>query len=573
MSNGRTFTQTISLVTCAVVFLALILPPSFCAGQQTYNPLHPDVERLVRPAIDYLGARGNESTSSAHLCLMALAYVEAIKRYEERIPSENGLVQLALAKTKAELERPRADPRSLLGGKEVYHMCVASILMCEVNAAQYENEIQSILDELVSRQTNFGAYTYTDKPTRGDTSQSQFAGLAFWVAKLNKFDIPLEAPRDCLNWYVDTMQPEGAWAYQYDGIRPAMQARTISILAASISSVYLFQDVLELAPKRKKGGKDGAATLWNNGLPPSISIYVPAKGRGAGKEKQKKSGPLVAFNTSKLSTVKRTANQYFAENFTVAPRFWGYYYLYALERYAFFREKSEGSFREVPDWYDQGVEHLKTRRDSDNSFKRGANAPENTLVATSFAVLFLVRASELLITPSNDSLATGELGFRENEKLTMGAKGKVKASGIVKNVDDVLTMLGDSNLDEARSEQIIEALGQAVDEFNKKKGKSRNEQIAFLRGLMRDKNFFRRSIAIKVLTRTSDFDNAPALIYALGDPDERIALEAHNGLRLISRKLDSISVPKDPTLADFTVAKKKWTKWYLSIRPGASLWD
>lgn len=566
MSNGRTLRQTISLLVCAVVFGTLVLPPSYCLGQKKYNPLHPEVEAMVRKASQYLSSDFGQLDSD-NLCLMALAYVEAIKRYEQRIPHENGLVQASIGRIKSEMQS------DVLGNKEIYYMCLASILMCEVDAKKHENDIQAILDELVKRQQSFGAFTYTNKQGIGDTSQSQFAGLAFWVAKFHKFNVPLEASKNCLTWYVDVMQPAGNWAYQYDSTgRPTTSTRSLSILAASISSVYLFSDVLELSPKRKKGGKGGAGSLWTNGLPPSVSLYLPPKGRDAGAQ-QDAGGPLVSFNTSKLSSVKRTANQYFGQNFTIELSWWKYYYLYALERYAYFREKSEGSFREVPDWYDQCVDHLKTVQLGNGSFQKVASAEENTDVSTAFAVLFLVRASELLITPPNDSLAIGGNGFQENEKLTMDSGGKVKATGAVKDLNDVMTLLNDSNLDEARTEQIVEALGQAVDEFNNKKGKSRNEQIAFLRGLMKDKNFFRRSVAIKVLTRTSDFDNAPALIYALGDPDVRIAHEAHNGLRLISRKLDSISVPDKPSLVDFAVAKKKWTKWYLSIRPGASLWD
>ena len=68
-------------------------------------------------------------------------------------------------------------------------------------------------------------------------------------------------------------------------------------------------------------------------------------------------------------------------------------------------------------------------------------------------------------------------------------------------------------------------------------------------------------------------DNVPALIYALGDPDLRISAEAHNGLRLISRKLDSIPVSDKPDHAEFQNLKRQWTEWYLRIRPGAELLD
>ena len=104
-------------------------------------------------------------------------------------------------------------------------------------------------------------------------------------------------------------------------------------------------------------------------------------------------------------------------------------------------------------------------------------------------------------------------------------------------------------------------------------------------------NYYRRLIAVRFLAGEQDMDNVPALIYGLGDPDFRIAIEAHNGLRLISRKIDSLSVSrstqtnalrspgvltedeKNLMQAEFGSVKKKWTNWFLKIRPGAELLD
>ena len=105
------------------------------------------------------------------------------------------------------------------------------------------------------------------------------------------------------------------------------------------------------------------------------------------------------------------------------------------------------------------------------------------------------------------------------------------------------------------------------------------------------RNYFRRLIAVRFLAGEQDMDNVPALIYALGDPDLRICLEAHDGLRLISRKIDSMEVSprtrenavRDPGVLasdeenscryEFDSIKEKWTDWFLKIRPGAELLD
>lgn len=571
MSDARVSKRLLSLL--PLLILAFILQtPAF--GQKKYNPEHPEVRRMVESAMASIASPAN-GIDSGNLTLMALAYTEAIKRYEERIPKDHPLVAQALARITSEFQHPRDDARHILNEDEIYYMSLASILMCECDANQYKNQIQAIIDTLVQRQRDTGAFTYNSKPGQGDTSQSQFAGLAIWIAKYHKFNIPLDTPKNCLDWYINIMQPEGTWLYlNPPRSGPGSQAKKLSIHAAALSTIYLFADVLQLNPRGKKNGKAAANSQWKNGLPPSVSIYVPPKDGDEGKDADwKKEGPLVSFDTASLRRAKNAGNKYLAENFAVDIPFWKYYYLYALERYAFFREKSEGSFREVPDWYDQGVDFLKTKQQGNGSFERGRNAPENENVATSFAILYLIRASELLILPPTGSLANGGPGFAENRRYKQGRNGDVEAVDAVKGVNDVVTLLGDSELDEQSAELITAALGQIVADFQKKKGKSRNEQTAFLRGLMKDKNYFRRLVAVKVLARTQDFDSAPALIYALGDPDTRIAIEAHNGLRLISRKLKSISVPSNPTVADFKVVKRSWSEWYLSIRPGAQLWD
>ena len=98
-------------------------------------------------------------------------------------------------------------------------------------------------------------------------------------------------------------------------------------------------------------------------------------------------------------------------------------------------------------------------------------------------------------------------------------------------------------------------------------------QLAYLRGFVSDRNYFKRLIAVKLLSRQQNMDNVPALIYALGDPNLKVCAEAHNGLRLISRKLDSIKITEDASFADYQNIKRQWTEWFLQIRPGAELLD
>ena len=88
-------------------------------------------------------------------------------------------------------------------------------------------------------------------------------------------------------------------------------------------------------------------------------------------------------------------------------------------------------------------------------------------------------------------------------------------------------------------------------------------------------------------------DNVPGLIYAVSDPDFRIAFEAHQGLRLVSRKIDSMKLSqltldnarRDPgplerdspqivatMRSEFNSMEKRWSDWFLKIRPNAQLY-
>ena len=74
---------------------------------------------------------------------------------------------------------------------------------------------------------------------------------------------------------------------------------------------------------------------------------------------------------------------------------------------------------------------------------------------------------------------------------------------------------------------------------------------------------------MRALAQARDLENVPILIYALGDPDWRVAKEAQDGLRRVSRRLDGFGLPDGPTVAQRASAQQSWKQWYLSIRPEA----
>ena len=137
---------------------------------------------------------------------------------------------------------------------------------------------------------------------------------------------------------------------------------------------------------------------------------------------------------------------------------------------------------------------------------------------------------------------------------------------------------------------LTSSLKKAIVEFKQQDDKSRGEIRSFLRSMLSARNFYRRLIAVRFLAGEQDMDNVPGLIYALGDPDFRVCLEAHDGLRLISRRIDSLEISNlarngslEPGLLspadrvsirlEYNDMKRQWTEWFLKIRPDAELLD
>jgi len=263
-------------------------------------------------------------------------------------------------------------------------------------------------------------------------------------------------------------------------------------------------DLLQLQPRVKVEKK--VVEGLGPDLPPSISVHIVAEDFGEDGSADTAwggDGPLVEINNSNFKSCKQRANQHFENAFVLEPEQWSYYYLYAFERYAFFRQQAEGDVgnRAMKSWYDDGYEMLSELQKSDGSLPGGPEATVTPDINTSFAIMFLVRSSEILsIPPAGSNLEGGSgLGKTSGKALKELKNGRVRAQETKKNL--------------------------------------------------------------------------PALIYAMGDPDVRVCMEAHNGLRLVSRKIDSITVPEKPSLSDFQLAKERWVSWLLKLRPDAELLD
>ena len=550
------------LIAIVVIAIGNCLSVKSSNAQTAFSPNSTKVERTVQAAVKYLR---KSKGSNEHDCLASLAIVQASKRYNADVPNNEKLVNSTVNAIKKGVSGGQ-----LLNSREVYYPCLALILLCEMDAERYRPEIDKLVKSFEDRQLENGAFTYMGKKS-WDTSQTQFVALAYFVARQHKVDIKVDSTKRMLEFLM-AVQDRQTWAYQASDAR-----RRISIHAACAGTVYLLSDLLQLQPRVKKVEKQRIEGFGDD-IPPSISVFIPEATAAAasddGEGQWRGDGPLVKINERKLEQVKSGANSHFEQVFTYNVEQWPYYYMFAFERYAYFREQAEGSVGNgaMRSWYDGGVKVFQSLQKPDGSFPGDSLAPE--VVNTAFAVLFLVRSSEILsLPPSSSSLAGGnDLARLSGKKLKELKGGQIQSSEASQNLNELLDSLN-QDLSAEQLATLTDSLKTAIRDYQNRPETSRTEAQGFLRLLVKDKNYYKRLIAVRFLAGEQDLDNAPALIYAMGDPDIRICVEAHNGLRLISRKIDSIKLPDNPNRSDLATAKEKWASWYTKLRPGAELFD
>lgn len=575
----------------AILFsLAGISSKTSTAAQVKFHPDDEVVQTSAEKAVAALESAN--PGDNGHFALGALAIVEAGKRYSESVPRESKTVKEAIRRILADLPKQSAGlDGPIAEHNETYYPALALILLCEFDDQKYESEIKVLIEILLRRQMRTGAFSYRSDKNEGDTSQMQYAALAMFVAEQHQFEIEPEAAKAALNWLAVTQQQNGAFYYKV--IDPSAQKPrgglktgsrpTPSIQAAGLGSVYLLADLLQLTSRKKKTAAT-AEELETMAFPPGVSIYVKPRDDAA---TERRKGPRVNFDRGKLGISKRGGNKVMDEMFKVPIDKWNYYYLYAFERYAYFREETEGNMGNgsMKTWYDDGVYFLLDAQAKSGMFAKGQISLATEYVNTAFAVLFLVRSSEILVRPSAGSELAGAEGFPEDTELTE-VNGKIQANDTQQDLNKMMEQLQAGSLDDSDLSLLAKSMRKAINSFRDDEKRNRGDLESFLRTMISDRNYYRRLIAVRFLAGEQDLGNVPALLYALGDPDFRIAYEAHNGLRLISRKIDSIALaqmavpplPDDQKVLDqvkleYQRVKTLWTQWYLKLRPNAKLLD
>lgn len=488
-------------------------------------------------------------------------------------PGGAALVALALLKS----GRPESHPRvqdgvqaaQKLGGSvpnnihdNAYDVGLCLILLCELDPEQNRKPIENLLQYFLETQKPCGGWGYEGRDA-GDNSMTQYGALGLWLAQRSGFEVPIPTIERLCNFILRVQDPSGAWGYQGIDPGPGNFNRVpqtdirLTMVCAALGSLYMGSDLLNINERRRDDEDKKDPNL------PSFVREVKTP-----EDLQKNKILTNAVDAGRVSASKNAGRNYLGGHFTISPPQWDYYYLYALERYESFRELDLGKKDPKPAWYDTGVDHLKGAQKPDGSWK-GRN--EDAIAATAFAVLFLKRSTAQSIKKRSRVFDEGRLvGGRGLPKAADDAivkDGMVVSKAELQDSDHFLSMI------EADDAELERFLNQDVSFELSQDERGRSEQIIQLRRKIREGSFGARLLAIRAIRQSKDFDSIPVLIYALSDPDGRVALEARDALRFITRKFNGFGMPRGADASQRTLYANQWKQWYRSVRPDAEFLD
>lgn len=511
------------------------------------TPDSPQVVESIEKGLGYLQTSASTEIRLGGKCLIGLCF------YKNRRPISHPLIQEAT-------EYCRSTSKNLVN-ESVYSLGLAVIYLCELETEQPQlrDLAQTYLNTLLKRQKPHGGWGYEGMKT-GDTSQTQYAALALWMASKHGHDVPGDAIERLCGWLVRTQDPSGTWAYQgndpggYQRINQSDQKR-LSLHVAGAGSIYIAADLLGLNRVPETGQESK--------LPPAL--------RAVGQEdeaKAPKRATLKMFDPQLVRKSMSDADQFMTKNYDIAPKEQLHYYLYGLERYQSYKELAAGRPPDPePKWYNDGAAHLLATQNGQGLWVASG---DTHIISTCFAILFLSRSAGKSIGKIEDlgqGVLLGGMGLPPNTADLAERDGKLVETPLAGSIDELLAVIEKPN---PELDQLIDPTQPLKLDGDVTK---RSGQITRLRALVGSGDYNTRLLAVRTLGRARELDNVPVMIYALTDPDPRIVREADRALRFLSRKFEGVGLPDQPTPQDIETAAKAWKAWYKSVRPEAEFLD
>lgn len=539
-----------------------------CLGSHSawgITPDDPRVKAMVEKGLSHLnsfGAQFADNRLGAH-CLKALCHLKYIKRFGTRDEQKNAknhptVVNAIQRCASADLTHAGISSDK---GTDNYSLGIAIMLICEADPQGNRPLLEKLVQELLKRQQPWGGWGYPASTT-GDTSQTQYAALGMWMAQNAGVEIPQQAIESLTGWLLRTQSINGGWVYQ--GTDPGSYQRinqgfpTLSLSAAGLGSLYIMADLLGVRAKDADAKPEG----------PLVKVDPEAEAQAEREKEKRRAAPRTKnIDPARIREGIALGEGFFRANYNIEASAWQHYYMYALERYQSFREIYEGKEDQEPRWYNEGVRYLQQSQ----TYSDGWNGQDNSTVATSFAILFLLRSTKLAIgeLALGDGVMRGGMGLPPDVSDLTETDGKINQTPLEGSTEALLAILNDPN--NAQLKRLAESAQnlQLSGDITKREG-----EIERLRKLVSAGNNDQRKAAVALLGRSGSLDVVPSLLYALTDPDVNVVLEADRALRYISRKIGGVGLPEEmPTKDQIRAAQEAWRAWYLSVRPNAEFLD
>lgn len=519
--------------------LTMALLGFLTASQQpslAYTPESPEVLAVVDKGLKFLESQSHGEVGGK--CLIALAF------HKRGMSQGHPKIQEALESCRSSIDEEKQ--RGYLYGK-----CIAIIFLTELDAAAHRDLINAYVAQLKDYQKEHGGFGYQGIPT-GDTSQTQYAALAYWQLLNHGISPDADSVQRCLNWLMRTRDPSGVWGYQ--GIDPGNfnlveqpDKPGRSMAAAGMSGTLILGNLLGLLqPPRAE------TSLVSSELPAALKrVEAPGTTRAP-------SLPPGNVDPQRLTETVAAGRAWFDKNFGFDVHEYQSYYYYSIERFRSFQEYLDGEVVEEPEWYNEGFKRLKETQSAEGSWSDSSGQA----CATAFSVLFLLRSTQKSIAASlGEGTLVGGRGLPRDLSKVKLRGGRLVVDQKPTEVDQLLGMLDESN-----SSSLDDLLDNpaALDVQNVDAQDARR-----LQQVVKSGPAGARIMAVRALAKLRDIDYAPTLIYALTDPDKRVVREARDGLRSVSRNFEGYGPPDNFEDAERRVAVDRWKQWYRTVRPEA----
>ena len=539
--NSRAWALGLAASLLAVAFCCLMSDVAAQTGDaaaQAYTPESPEVLAAVDKALKYLESETHYEVGGK--CLIGLAF------HKRGLPDNHPKILEAIEACRTSISEEKQ--RNYIYGK-----CIAIIFLTEMDPVAHRDLIDQYVAMLKDHQKGHGGFSYQSIPT-GDTSQTQYAALAYWQLLNRGISPDADSVQRCLKWIMRTRDPSGVWGYQgtdpgnYDLVEQTDKPG-LSMAAAGMSTTLILGNLVGLL----KPPQFQDTSISGDELPEALKrVEEPGS-------KQAPTLPSGDVDRQRLNECVDKGRGWFDKNYSLEVHEYPTYYLYSIERFKSFQAYLDGQHDESPAWYNEGVEKLLKSQEENGSWGDAQAGPQ---CGTAFSVLFLLRSTQKTIAASlGEGTLVGGRGLPRDLSKVKLRGGKLVVELKTTEVDQLLGMLDDSNSG-SLDDLLDNPAALNVTDVDAKDARR-------LQQVVKSGPAAARLMAVRALSCLRDIEYAPTLIFALTDPDKRVVREARDGLRSVSRNFEGYGPSDNFEEAERSAAVEQWKAWYRSVKPDA----